>query len=56
MYNEMAYLVLGEVTAAAQAVANTVKRVVILLATVAFLGESMDAQGPKARPSPSARR
>ena len=34
---------LGEVTAAtAQAVANTVKRVVILLATVAFLGESMD--------------
>ena len=42
MYNEMAYLVLGEVTATAQAVANTVKRVVILLATVAFLGESMD--------------
>ena len=42
MYNEMAYLVLGEVSATAQAVANTVKRVVILLATVAFLGESMD--------------
>ena len=34
MYNEMAYLVLGEVSATAQAVANTVKRVVILLATV----------------------
>mmetsp|Transcript_1117 Transcript_1117/g.3806 ORF Transcript_1117/g.3806 Transcript_1117/m.3806 type:complete len:327 (-) Transcript_1117:92-1072(-) len=43
MYNEMAYLVLGEVSATAQAVANTVKRVVILLATVAFLGETMDA-------------
>lgn len=43
MYNEMAYLVLGEVSATAQAVANTVKRVVILLATVAFLGEQMDA-------------
>jgi len=43
MYNEMAYLVLGEVSATAQAVANTVKRVVILLATVLFLGESMDA-------------
>lgn len=42
MYNEMAYLVLGEVSATTQAVANTVKRVVILLATVAFLGESMD--------------
>jgi len=42
MYNEMAYLVLGEVSATAQAVANTVKRVVILLATVAFLGETMD--------------
>jgi len=42
MYNEMAYLVLGEVSATAQAVANTVKRVVILLATVVFLGESMD--------------
>lgn len=42
LYNEMAYLVLGEVSATAQAVANTVKRVVILLATVAFLGESMD--------------
>ena len=42
-YNEMAYLVLGEVSATAQAVANTVKRVVILLATVLFLGESMDA-------------
>ena len=41
-YNEMAYLVLGEVSATAQAVANTVKRVVILLATVAFLGETMD--------------
>ena len=39
----MAYLVLGEVSATAQAVANTVKRVVILLATVLFLGESMDA-------------
>ena len=38
MYNEMAYLVLGEVTATAQAAANTVKRAVILLATVAFLG------------------
>mmetsp|Transcript_30262 Transcript_30262/g.90969 ORF Transcript_30262/g.90969 Transcript_30262/m.90969 type:complete len:327 (+) Transcript_30262:116-1096(+) len=43
LYNEMAYLVLGEVSATAQAVANTVKRVVILLATVLFLGESMDA-------------
>lgn len=42
MYNEMAYLVLGEVTATAQAVANTVKRVVILMATVVFLGETMD--------------
>lgn len=42
MYNEMAYLVLGEVSATSQAVANTVKRVVILLATVAFLGETMD--------------
>lgn len=42
MYNEMAYLVLDEVSATAQAVANTVKRVVILLATVLFLGEDMD--------------
>jgi len=42
LYNEMAYLVLGEVSATTQAVANTVKRVIILLASVMFLGESMD--------------
>jgi len=42
IYNECAFLVLGEVSATAQAVANTVKRVVILLATVMFLGEKMD--------------
>jgi solute carrier family 35 protein E1 len=42
LYNEMQYLVLGEISATATAVANTVKRVVILLATVAFLGETMD--------------
>ena len=38
----MQYLVLGEISATATAVANTVKRVVILLATVAFIGETMD--------------
>ncbi|CAM9302312.1 unnamed protein product [Discosporangium mesarthrocarpum] len=41
LYNEMGFRVLGKLDAVATAVGNTVKRVVIMAAAVAFLGEKM---------------
>mmetsp|Transcript_23357 Transcript_23357/g.30498 ORF Transcript_23357/g.30498 Transcript_23357/m.30498 type:complete len:309 (+) Transcript_23357:224-1150(+) len=45
LYNEVAYLVLGEVTPVTHAVANTIKRIVILLASVLVFGTAMTTNG-----------
>jgi len=45
LYNEVAYMVLGQVGAVTHAVANTVKRVAILVASVIIFGTTMTQQG-----------
>jgi len=45
LYNEVAYLVLGEVSAVTHAVANTVKRIAILVAGVVVLGNVLTVNG-----------
>ena len=45
LYNEVAFLTLGNVAPVTHALGNTIKRVVIILASVIWLGSTMTPQG-----------